>query len=332
VTSRVAGPKDETEPVQEIPLDQVYTLPKIAAFRVSGVNENGEYFEQLVAAMRPLGRLIDGPGEPPPITVFERTKKGWPLGDGAHRLAAADKLGWTKIQARVVEGLSEDEQVLFAIQANKHGLRYGPADIRVVVGTILSIHSEWSDRRIAQESGTSPTTVGKVRAELEASGVATVQGLTVTTPRVGRDQKRRLTRGAATAKTRAVLDENPAASIRETAKKAGVSTRTVQQTKRRLTRVGDDDAPRNGAPTTPKTASTPAPEPTDKVEEPADRHSPSRQTTPLHRPQSTHLTSFDRIVMDLKNVRNIEVPGKYWEPILGLRDVMESLLAQAEGA
>jgi ParB-like chromosome segregation protein Spo0J len=253
--TRVAGREGETESRIEIPLDEIYALPRIAAFRVSGTS--GDHIEQLVASMGPIGFLGASPEDPPPITVFERTKRGWPLGDGAHRLAAAYKLGWTKIQATVVYGLSEDEQLLFAIRANAtHGLRYGPDDARVVARAVISIHPEWSDRRIAQESGTTHPTVGKVRAEMEASGgVPPGKAFQVTRDgRVGRDEKPHPTRGAATAKAQRVLEKDPTASVREVAKKAGVSPATAQQAKRHhLALVGktatpaDADTPPGGS-------------------------------------------------------------------------------------
>jgi ParB-like chromosome segregation protein Spo0J len=334
----MAAPKTNRRTLLEIPLDEIYTLPKIKAFRVGGIKEDSEYFDQLMAAMSPLGRLGEGPEDPPPIVVFDRTKRGWPLGDGAHRLAVARKLGWTKIQATVVEGLGEEEQLLFAIAANvRHGLRYDSADWRVVVGTVISIHPEWSDRRVAQESGTSHPTVAKVRAEIEASGVVTGKHLPVTTPRVGRDQKPRLTRGAATTKATTVLEQDPTASIRQVAKQAGVSTRTAQQAKRRLARSGDE------------TGSDDAPAPTDEAnaeEEPTDAQGPEEGEPErlMRKPtEPTHYNSFrlmlkdwpkaiDEMTLQLDNVRGVTVPPMYLgdlrELFDPLRDLMDTLFSE----
>jgi hypothetical protein len=54
--------------------------------------------------------------------------------------------------------------------------------------------------------------------------------------------------------------------------------------------------------------------------------------TELVQPEQTQLASLDRLLMDFANVRNVEVPEKYWEPLRDLRDVLELLLSQAEGA
>jgi hypothetical protein len=213
---------------------------------------------------------------------------------------------------------------------------------------VIEIHPEWSDRRIAQESGTTHPTVGKVRAEIEASSAATGKTFQVIQPRIGRDQKPHLTRGAATAKAQAVLEKDPTASVREVAKQAGVSTRTVQQTKRRLVRSGDadgDDAPRKTMEDQKNLApSTPAPQLTDEAVEVPEENLIEEEVSVV-RPQRRSPTNPSNLQKEdiLKKFKNhvdhhlnpmFEYLGDYVVPpnrhpwIQDLRDELGSLLGE----
>jgi hypothetical protein len=102
-----------------------------------------------------------------PVVVFDDGASAW-LADGFHRAHAAGRIEMETVPALVYRGTRRDA-TLYAIGANRtHGLRRTNADKRRAVETLLSDPewSAWSDRRIAEKVGISPTTVGTIRAQL----------------------------------------------------------------------------------------------------------------------------------------------------------------------
>jgi len=107
----------------------------------------------------------------PPLVVFEELAADgdtyW-LADGFHRLAAAREAGKEKVQVEIRTGTRRDA-LLYSVGANaSHGLRRSNADKRRAVETLLADPewATWSDRRIAEATGTTHPFVGKVRREL----------------------------------------------------------------------------------------------------------------------------------------------------------------------
>ena len=111
--------------------------------------------------------LIQEGVELPPVKVFHDGEVYW-LADGRHRLEARKRLGYADIQMEVRPGTERDAQ-LHAFKANQsHGLPARQSD-RKKIARILLADDEWkgwSDRKIAEVSGLSHPTVGKMREAL----------------------------------------------------------------------------------------------------------------------------------------------------------------------
>ncbi len=106
--------------------------------------------------------------ELPPMTCFWDGAERW-LADGFHRYHAHTAAGSVEVQVEQISGTRRDA-VLYAVGANaRHGLRLTPDDKRKAVRTLLedAEWGQWSDRRIAEATNTSPTFVGKVRESLK---------------------------------------------------------------------------------------------------------------------------------------------------------------------
>lgn len=142
--------------MKTLPIDQVNPTPAELA-RVG----------QCRATHARYAELIQKGIELPPITVFHDGEVYW-LADGRHRLAARKSLGYADIQVEVKPGTERDAQ-LNAFKANQsHGLPARQED-RKKIARILLADDEWkgwSDRKIADFSGLSHPTVGKMRAAL----------------------------------------------------------------------------------------------------------------------------------------------------------------------
>ncbi|GAA2515797.1 ParB N-terminal domain-containing protein [Winogradskya humida] len=171
-------------------------------------------------------------GQLPPITVHRQTMR---VIDGMHRLQAAVTRGHETINVRFFDGSDEDAFVL-AVQLNVgHGLPLTRADRTAAARRIISLHSTWSDRLIASVSGLSAGTIRALRKECgEPKAVAA---------RVGRDGRVRPTDAAAgrLAASR-VVTEQPDASLREIARRAGVSLGTARDVRERM-QHGEDPLP-----------------------------------------------------------------------------------------
>ncbi len=104
----------------------------------------------------------------PPIVVFGDGDGVLWLGDGYHRLAAAEKAGLTAIDAVIQQGSARDA-ILHGAGANaSHGLRRTQEDKRRAVARLLTDPewARWSDRKIAEAAKVDHKTVARVRHEL----------------------------------------------------------------------------------------------------------------------------------------------------------------------
>ena len=143
--------------------------------------------------------------------------------DGAHRVAAAQRLGLTMIPAESFDGSMVDAFVESVQRNSKHGLPLTLRDRIRAARRIVRVLPEWSDRRIAKVCGLSCTTVGRVRHD--APTTETSQ----TSTRVGIDgRKRPVEPGTTCERVIEALEHNPTGSLPTIAAVAGVSPETVR--------------------------------------------------------------------------------------------------------
>lgn len=119
---------------------------------------------------------------PPVVAFWDESEGTYFLGDGWHRVFAAQAAGLSEVPAIVAPG-GRGEALRYALKANaNHGLPRTNADKRKCVRKALELAPEASDRGIAEMTAVSRAFVGKVRRELEAAGE-----IETTTSRIGRD-------------------------------------------------------------------------------------------------------------------------------------------------
>lgn len=117
----------------------------------------------------------------PPADVFN-AESGYHIGDGWHRLLAAQKNGDVTFPCTVHPG-GRSAAIKFALGANaKHGLKRTNADKRKAVTVALAEFPNLSDRQIAELCGVGHPFVGHVRSQLESDSSSTE-------PRLGADGK-----------------------------------------------------------------------------------------------------------------------------------------------
>jgi len=169
----------------------------------------------------------------PPIVVHRDTMR---VIDGAHRLRAAVLRGENEIEVRFFDGNEADAFVL-AVEANiAHGLPLSLADRTVAAERIITSHPQWSDRAIASVTGLAAKTVGTIRRRATGD----VHQLRT---RVGRDGRARpLDAAGGRRRASTLMRENPTASLRQIAAKAGISQGTARDVRDRLAR-GEDPVP-----------------------------------------------------------------------------------------
>jgi uncharacterized ParB-like nuclease family protein len=107
----------------------------------------------------------------PPVVLFPEGDLYW-IGDGYHRIAAAQRVGFKTIKAEVRKGGRRAAR-LYAASANQtNGLRRTNADKRQAVLILLEDEEwqRWSDRQIARHCGVAHPFVAKLRQELSGNG------------------------------------------------------------------------------------------------------------------------------------------------------------------
>ncbi|HEX4865669.1 MAG TPA: hypothetical protein VFV02_16490 [Acidimicrobiales bacterium] len=202
-------------------------------------------------------------GRWPPLLVWARQPEV--VLDGAHRLAAARRLGHDTVQVVPFHG-NEDQAFVEAVRRNiGHGLPLSIGDRTRAGEHMLGRHPDWSDRRIAEVCGLSPHTVAKLRgttatsaAGTSAAPVASRQskavvpsGGTERAPRpaeprrddrivdiesrLGRDGKARPAQlGLLRERVLEALRANPGGSLRQIASVAKVSPETVRRIRKEV--------------------------------------------------------------------------------------------------
>ncbi|MBD0740982.1 winged helix-turn-helix transcriptional regulator [Streptomyces sp. CBMA152] len=207
-------------------LSAVETVPISRLLRADSprrLGENGEHTRLLAESEDPL----------PPIVVHRPTMR---VIDGMHRLQAARLRGRLTIQARFYDGPPQDAFIL-AVEANiMHGLPLSPADRTAAAARIIRTHHNWSDRAIASVTGLSAKTVGAQRRRMSSDSARL-------STRIGKDGRvRPLSSTEGRRLAGRLITENPGASLREIAQKAGISPGTVRDVRERLKR-GEDPVP-----------------------------------------------------------------------------------------
>jgi ParB-like chromosome segregation protein Spo0J len=177
--------------------------------------------------------LAESDARMPPIIVHRPTMR---VIDGTHRVRAAALRGQAEIEVRFFDGSPEDAFVL-AVEVNtQHGLPLSLSERTAAVHRILRTHPQWSDRVVASVVGLSSKTVGARRRELGGAPTEAVA-------RIGKDGRARPVSSAEGRRLAArLIQESPDASLREIARRAGISTGTVGDVRARLAR-GEDVVP-----------------------------------------------------------------------------------------
>lgn len=170
-------------------------------------------------------RLMRLGGRWPPILVHETTGV---VIDGVHRVAAARMLGLLRIDASLFSGGPNAALIEFVRRNVQHGLPLTLRERKWAAGRVLSVHPDWSDRRIAGICALSPKTVGRLRVVSGACDSGDITPLHVAA-RVGRDNRLRpVDSGLARERVAEALKEHPRASLRSVAAMVGVSPETVR--------------------------------------------------------------------------------------------------------
>jgi ParB-like chromosome segregation protein Spo0J len=177
-----------------------------------------------------VARLAEVGTSLPPILVKRSSMQ---VIDGMHRLHAAMAKGHETIEVEFFDG-SDEEAFLLAVQANiGHGLPLTMADRVAAVERIVLAQPHLSDRFVATAAGLSASTVAAIRSRA-------TDGYEQLDRRLGRDGKLRPVDGAVgRLKAAELLKSEPGASLRDVARKAGISPSTVRDVRARLSR-GED--------------------------------------------------------------------------------------------
>jgi hypothetical protein len=150
-------------------------------------------------ALKELGEDIKKNGLRVPVVLLDG-EDGQYLLDGRNRLDAAEAAGF-KIALDQNGGIEwlrgrhihvTGDPYAYVISANIHRRHLTAGQKRELIGKLLAAKPEQSDRQVAEAVKASPTTVGKVRAEMESKG--DVSKLDTRTDTKGRKQAAKKTR------------------------------------------------------------------------------------------------------------------------------------------
>jgi hypothetical protein len=166
-------------------------------------------------------------GEFPPVDLFGTDKECW-IGDGWHRVSAADNAALRVIEANLHQG-GRSEAVKFALNCNAaHGVRRTNVDKHRCVEIALREFSDWSNVAVAEVCAVSVNTVRSYRDQL-------VKMTGTTQPARGKEDA-----GGPKRKTRTGRDgkQHPAEGKRSRKNKA----KAKREEARRLKAIGIDRA------------------------------------------------------------------------------------------
>lgn len=219
-----------------LPADPIVAVPTALlrpgfSPRSAGLSE--ENVRLLIEADRPF----------PPILVHRPTNR---VIDGMHRLQAARRRGIEKVDVTYYD-CDEATAFVVAVSANvAHGLPLSLQDRKAAAARILRSHGQWSDRRIAAATGLSDKTVGAIRCGAGAGRGAPDADAEGADVRIGLDGRAR-SLDAATRRLliAGLIAEEPDASLRRIAERAGVSPETVRAVKAASVKAASVEAASN---------------------------------------------------------------------------------------
>jgi len=221
-------PEEAANPDRGVTIAPVERLEVLHQVRGRGLDE------------RHVAALAELDGQWPPLLVWAERPEA--VIDGAHRLAAAKRLGHRTIAVIVFCGSLDDAFVESVHRNVEHGLPLALEDRLRAGRRILRRHPEWSDRRIGDVCALAARTVARVRREVAASAPAPLvvldphagrvqhSGRVQPDARVGKDGRvRPVAPGAVRERIAEALAANPNGSLREIAGAVGASPETVRR-------------------------------------------------------------------------------------------------------
>lgn len=211
-----------------MPFDVDGPVTTVAVSQVRGGHsprQGGENLEH-------IRTLADTDGDLPPIIVRRDDMR---VVDGMHRLRAAHLRGDSVIAVRFFDG-GDDEAFVLAVRTNvTHGLPLSLADRKAAAARIVASHAHWSDRMIASVAGLSAATVARIRRARPEPAPSV---------RLGHDGKLRPVNSLERRRVaRAILLTEPDLSLREVARRAGISPETARSVRRKLAESGPPPRP-----------------------------------------------------------------------------------------
>ncbi|MFE3864712.1 ParB/RepB/Spo0J family partition protein [Streptomyces goshikiensis] len=228
-TARAGSPVNHESPEPSRPqrLTSVHLVPISALQPADSPRALTEHAEHLRALAVSENRL-------PPIVVHRPSMR---VVDGMHRLRAALLRGRTEIEVQFLDGSAEDAFV-YSVQSNtRHGLPLTLSERTAAAVRILQTHGHWADRAIASVAGLSAHTVAALRRGVPGAVQAPAEG------RLGRDGKvRPLSTAQGRREAQRLLADPARVSLREIAKRTGLSPATVRDVRQRMQR-GEDPVP-----------------------------------------------------------------------------------------
>jgi hypothetical protein len=174
-----------------------------------------------------VAALAELEGRWPPLLVWGEHPEV--VLDGAHRLAAARRLGHSTVLVTRFYG-TPDEAYVEAVRRNiAHGLPLSVADRMRAGQRILDRHPEWSDRRVGEVCALSAHSVARIRERVKKDRPAEARVLAFDT-RLGRDGRTRPAQpGLIRERVVDAIRSNPTGSLRDIASIARVSPETVRR-------------------------------------------------------------------------------------------------------
>ncbi|WP_331744962.1 ParB/RepB/Spo0J family partition protein (plasmid) [Streptomyces sp. NBC_01136] len=298
--SRVTGAAEDRPAV--VPIDALLASDSP---RLNG--ENAEHVQTLAKLRDAL----------PPILVHHETMR---VIDGMHRLRAARLRGDETIAVEYFKG-SEDDVFALSVRLNiAHGLPLSREDRMAAAERLLKVYPYWSNRRIAVNAGLSATSIASLRRR------STGQGEQLTA-RVGRDGRvRPLHASEGRLRASRVIADNPHASLREIAERAGIAAATAKDVRDRMRR-GEDPVPAQRKAAREKvTAAAPGPD-----EGSAERTSPAAigPTLSNMRKDPSLRTDAGRTLLQLLSAHSIGDDAQWDLWMRGVPEHRKDMLAQA---
>lgn len=198
--------------------EKVHVVPVASLLVAGSPRTTGEDVEH-------VRMLADVTADLPPVIVHRPTMR---VIDGVHRLRAAQLRGRDEIEVRFFDG-DEQEAFVVAVRTNvTHGMPLSLADRKAAAVRIVASHPHWSDRMIAGTAGLSAATVARIRLGRDGSEPASRIGHDGRVRPVNSPERRRL--------ARALLMTEPTLSLREVARRVGISPETARAVRAGLRR------------------------------------------------------------------------------------------------